>query len=237
MKRKPIIVFIGTISAIGFICAVLATCVVLLWLENRTKSTMELLWPLTALERQCVKQIVGNGKLIYVERQADSNFAAAGYLVNKDYHVSVFSTDQSGHCNVEFQENVWQLAPFGDGTPYSREYELRPRKIQRVELTGNYPLEIYVWFDLLGPGKRTNAKHIFYVKQADGTSIAALTLQLCLGSSSVRIDRSLQRILATDDMQCDWPSGDKEYIEYSLSNGIPHRISDCISGEFGGGCQ
>jgi hypothetical protein len=237
MKRKPVIVFIGTISAIGFICAILATCVVLPWLENRTKSTLELLWPLTAIERQCVKQIVGNGKLVYVEKLADSNLVAAGYLVYKDYRVSVFSADQSGHCNVEFQENAWQLVPFGDGTSYSQEYELRPRKVQRVELTGNYPPEIYVWFDLRGPGKRTNAKHIFYVKQADGAFKAVLTLQLCLGLSSVRIDSSLQRILATDDMQCDWPPGDKEYIEYSLSNGIPHRIRDCSSGEFGGDCQ
>lgn len=214
MKRKL------AIPLIGIILTMCLVCVAGLWLKNRTKSTIELLWPLTIAQRQCVSQITDKSNLVYVENQTDEDSIAIGYLVGYDYYVSVFNVGQSGYCNVEFQEKVWgcheHVLPVYCDEPG---YKLRPKRIRMVELTGSSPPEIYAWFDTPGPGRNSNAHHVFYTKQMDDSYRAVLTLRLCLGLSSVEIDTDSQKIVATDDLGCDMFHDRKEVIECSLLGG------------------
>jgi hypothetical protein len=181
-----------------------------------------LLWPLDTTQRQCVRQITDSGSLVYVEKQTDEDYIAIGYLVDDDYFVSIFNVDQSDHCNIEFQERVWNCYEQVLGVYCNRYgYSIKPERIQRVELTDNEFPEVYVWFDALGPGKVSNAYHVFYTRQMDSSFEPVLTLRLCVSLSSVEIDSDSMKIVVTNDLICDMFHDRKEVIECSLLHGTP----------------
>ena len=180
---------------------------------------MELLSPLAANQQHCVEQVIGENNLIYVKEKAGSDVVYIGYNNRDDYYVSIIRSDDSGRCETEFQKRIWNCYEERANDACVEGYEFKPMDIQEAELTGNPPSEIYISFDTLGPGKRINAHHIFYVEEAGGDYEALLHLQLCLGLSSVEIDTDLQTIVATDDLVCDMFHGRKEHMEYSLLNG------------------
>jgi hypothetical protein len=215
LKQKLFIVLIGAILTLCF------TCIIGTWLSNRTKSTRELLGPLTKTQRICTRQIVGDGTLVHVEKNQDN--IAIGYFIDDDLYVSIFNTSQDDTCNVEFQERVWHCYDLKSAEYCDKYgYDIEPKKILQVELTDNASQEVYVWFDARGPGRNGNAHHIFYVEQPDHSYEPIFILTLCTGLSSVEIDKESKKIIATDDMNCDMFHGRKEVIECSILDGTSH---------------
>lgn len=190
------------------------------------------LWLLPSAQRHCVEQIVSD--LVYLKPQADSDFVTVGYLINDDYYIEIFDTSQSGQCDSVFHELVWHLETFGPGTSYEKKDKLSPHDVQWVNLTNSSEPIVYVWFDVPGVGKHANAKHIFFMKQMDGTYQAILTLELCDSFSSVHITaQDPPTLIVENDLICDWPSSDpKSYAEYSLWSGVPIVVRSWRTGEF-----
>jgi hypothetical protein len=221
MKRK------STVACLSVILVICIGCVVGTWLRNRTKSTIELLWPLSSTQRQCVENIVAKNKLVYVEKQADEQSIAIGYLIDEDYYVALFSTVQDSSCQVEFHRKVWDCYDEYQAVYcQERDYGFKPQKIERVELTGSPPEEVYVWFDISGMGNHRGAKHKFHVKQSDDSFEAILTLRLCVPWSSLEIDNESRDIVATTSVVCDMGFGRAEHIRYSLLDGTPRKFED-----------
>ncbi len=200
-----------------------------LWLKNRTPTTIELLQPLSPVQRDCAKQILDGNNLIFIEQQAHSNNVAIGYVVNQDFYTAIFSASQSGDCRIEFNEKAFDCYDYYLAEYCHTDYSgLKPHKIEQVELTGSPPLEVYVWFDVLGLGGRGAAKHRFFVEQADGSFKPILTLNLCRDLNSLEIKSDSQTISATDDLVCDEFEGRKEHIDYSLLNGTAKPLHDWL---------
>ncbi len=200
-------------------------CLATLGMTDRTPTPAELLQPLTASQRQCVEQIVNGYTLIYASQQASKNNLVLGYTGDKDLYVAVIDEVPMNACHVEFNEKVFDC--YTNYLPeYCINYKLRLQKVEAVELTGDAPAEMYVWFDTVGLGRRSGARHQFYVEQPDGSFRMALELKLCTGLSSVEIDDGLREIIATDDVACNMSHGKKEYIEYALPNGTPQKLRD-----------
>lgn len=206
------------------LCASFA-CVAGLQLWNGIKRTRSLLL-LSTPQRQCVENITNINDLVYVEK-LEGDDIGIGYLVDQDYYVAIFHVAQDAVCDIEFQEKAWDCYDEYQAV-YCEEgdYKFKPQKIERVELTGSPPEEIYAWFDVYGMGNRTGAKHRFYVEQPGGSFEAVLTLRLCVSLSSVEIDDESHEIVATDDVVCDMFHGRKEHIRYSLHDGMPQRLED-----------
>ncbi len=222
LKPKFVIAFVLVIIA-----SASAVCAAVLWLSDRTPTPDELLRPLTTSQRQCAEQIVKGHTLIYSLQQISENKLVLGYTGDKDFYVAVINEELNNACHVEFNEKVFDC--YKSYLPeYCTDYKLRLQKVETVELTGDAPAEIYVWFDVLGMnfGGRGDAKHQFYVKQSDGAFSLALELRLCVDLSSLEIDRNLRKIIATDDLVCDEFPGRKEYIEYILPEGTPQKLRD-----------
>jgi hypothetical protein len=204
------------------------------WLKSKTQNdTILSRRPLTKLETECARQIVATNDLILVQRQADNQLVAVGYMIDGEYYVPVFQVDPMGLCEIYFQEEVFEcyaeiLAALCD----KYEYKITPKNVQVVELTGDQTPEIYVWYDIQDLG-RYAAHHIFYQKQSDGSNQALLHLWLCPGFSTVTIVSEPPRIEAVEDLICDTVHGRKEYLEYSLAGGTLEVLRDEIESEFG----
>jgi hypothetical protein len=207
-------------------------CIGGLWLSTRPKSKIELLWPLTTPQRQCVEQIIGSSKPVYVEKQADGESIGIGYTTTgTDYYVAIFSVDQSGVCEVAFQKEVWNCYDEFLET-YREDTRAKPKKIALVELTGSEPSEVYIWFDTRG--RWTGAKHVFYIEQPDGAYEEVMRLRICSGLSSVEIrnEGGSTTVMVQDDRLCDSPKSNKQnYTEYSLITGEPEIIRQWKTGE------
>ena len=215
------------IACLIIIASAFLICVAALWLADRTPTSDELLQPLTTSQRRCVEQIINGHTLIYSSKQISENKLVLGYTEDKDLYVAVISEDPTNACRIEFNEKVFDC--YSNYLPkYCTNYKLRLQKVEPVELTGDPPAEMYVWFDVLGigAGARGDAKHQFYVKQSDGSFKLALELRLCVNLSSLEIDKDLRKIIATDDLVCDEFPGRKEYIEYALPKGTPQPLKD-----------
>ncbi len=226
--KKSIIALVSVLSILGTCFFVLSA-----WLLRDTITRAVRFWELTPAQRQCAQQIAG--KLAYIERQDDKYSVAIGYFVDDDYLVALYSIGDQERCDIEFQKKVGHLDIFGAGTSYEDKDSLYPKAIRKMNLGGDQSPEIYVWFDIYGPGKRTNAKHIFFAKQPNGPYEAVLSLELCVGISSVQIldKQTTPSIMVTNDRLCDWPPSDMQsYIEYSLSTGMPQVIRSWSTGEF-----
>jgi hypothetical protein len=190
------------------------------WLKLKTQTDTLLLWPLTELERECARQIVGSNDLVFVQSQSDNQSVAVGYMIDGKYHVAIFEANSASLCEFEFEQAVFEcydqkLALFCD----QNEYRVTPKSVQVVELTGDQTPEIYIWYETPGPGKRYNSHHMFYQKQGDGPYEVLLHLRRCFGLSTVTVDAEQQKIVSVDDLVCDMFHGRKEYIEYSLAGG------------------
>jgi hypothetical protein len=215
------LIFLASACLIGLAALWLAT-----WLTNRTPTTEELLQPLTAAQRQCVQQIVNGRTLIYTSQQLPENKLVLGYTGDKDLYVAVVNEGPDSACNTEFNEKVFDCYQ-SYLHEYCTNYRLSLQKVESVELTGDAPVEVYVWFDIQGISRRSGGRYQFYVKQSDGSFKMALELRLCAGLSSLEINRDSQKIIATDDMGCYMSfQGRKEYIEYILPKGTPQKIRD-----------
>jgi hypothetical protein len=209
--RRLLILFAMTIVLLGLYS---------FWLKLKTQNDTLLLWPLTELERECARQIVGSNDLVFVQRQTDNGVVGVGYLVGRKYHVSTFKVSPEGLCEIDFQQEVFDcydeiLAWLCD----ENEYKVKPKLVQSVELTGDQTPEVYIWYETPGPGKRYNSHHMFYQKQGDGPYEVLLHLRRCFGLSTVTVDAEQQKIVSVDDLVCDMFHGRKEYIEYSLARG------------------
>ena len=211
-----------------FIASAFLLGIAALWLANRTPTPAELLQPLTASQRRCAEQIVDGHTLIYASQQLPDNKLVLGYTGDKDLFVAVLNEEPDNACHVEFNEKVFDCYK-AYVAKHCTDLSARLQKVEAVELTGNAPAEMYVWFDVLGigAGARGDAKHQFYVKQSGGSFDLALELRLCVNLSSLEIDKDLRKIIATDDLVCDeFPGGRKEYIEYALPKGTPQPLRD-----------
>jgi hypothetical protein len=212
--------------ALGLAAIVLLSCVIAWWLNDRTPTPAELLQPLTVSQRQCVEQIINGRTLIYLTQHSFGDSVAVGYTGDNDLYVAVISEDQSNGCHTEYNEKVFDC--YQHYLPeYCTNNKLRLQKVEAVELTGDATAEMYVWVDVQGVGRRSNAKHQFYVRQSDGSFTMVLELRLCAGLGSVEINKDSQKIIATDDMNCYmFFQGRKEYIEYILPKGTPQKLRD-----------
>jgi hypothetical protein len=215
------LIFLASAFLIGIAALWLA-----MWLGNRTPTSAELLQPLTASQRQCVEQIVNGHTLIYVSQQSPENKLVLGYTEDKELYVAVVNEEPDNVCHTEFNEKVFDC--YQSYLPeYCTDSRLRLQKVEAVELTGDTPAEMYVWFDVLGVGRRNSAKHQFYVEQSDSSFRMVLELRLCVDLGSLEINKDLRKIIATDDMGCFmFFQGKKEYIEYTLLNGTPQKLRD-----------
>lgn len=219
MKSKSAIIPIAILSVLGIgIIAFFA------WLFGgditRTLTRLSRFGALTSVEQGCAQRITSD--LVYIEKQKDNSTVAIGYFANDDYYVVLFSADAQDHCNIVFQEKAWPLDAFHS----VKKDRLIPMAIQMVKLSGNQSPDVYVWFDQ-NEGRFRGAKHIFFVRQPDNSYKAVLTLELCAGISSVEImnEQTSPSIMVTDDTMCDWPPSQfQDYIEYSLSSGVPQII-------------
>jgi len=240
MKRHTIVALsalFGTFAVGLGLCVTLflpVLCIGGLWLGTRPKSKIELLWPLTALQRQCVEQIIGTSELVYVEKQAGGESIGIGYkTTDTDYYVAIFSVDQSGVCDVTFQKEAWSCYDEFLET-YCEDIWMKPKKIALVELTDCEPSEVYIWFNT--PSRWTGAKHVFYIKQPDGAYEEVMRLRICpgrgLSSVEIRNEDGSPTIMVQDDRLCDWPKSNKQsYTEYSLITGEPEIIRHWTTGD------
>ena len=201
-----------------------------MWVISNT--TAGRVWQLTNAQRHCIQEVTDNP--VYVEEQRDIDSVAVGYLINDDFYVAIFDVSHNGRCRPIFQEKVWHLEIFGAGTSYAKKDDIRPQKIRLLRLTNSPDPVIYIWFDILGVGKRTNAKHIFFAKQKDNSYQSILLLKLCVGLSSVEITEQIPpTIMVIDDRQCDWPpSNERDYLEYSLWDEQPVILRAWSTGRF-----
>lgn len=202
-----------------------------MWLIWRS-TTPGRLGQLTIGQRYCVQQLTNNP--VYIEAQTDSDSVAIGYFVDDDFYVALFSAGQSGECRTRFHEKVWRLETFGEGTSYEKKDKLSPQRIQEVRLINSQAPVVYVWFDILGVGKNSNAKHIFFAKKDDGSYQAILVLELCVGLSAVHITEQFPpTITVRNDRLCDWPpSKMQSFVEYSLWDSQPIILKAWSTGEF-----
>jgi len=229
MKSKSAIIPIAIVSVLGVglsIC-VLAFFAWLYWpILTRTFTRLSRYEALTSAEQNCAQRITSD--LIYIEKQTNNSTVAIGYFANDDYHVALYNADAQDQCNIVFQEKVWPL----DDLHSAHKDELIPMAIQTVKLSGNQSPDVHVWFDQ-NEGRFGGAKHIFFVKQSDNSYKAVLTLELCAGISSVEImnEQTSPSVMVTDDRKCDWPPSQfQDYIEYSLSSGVPRIIRHWSTG-------
>jgi hypothetical protein len=219
MRNKSILILSALITAI--VIGVLA-----LWL-NTPSEPRKLPRHLTPMQRKCIDELVGNATLAFVESQYTIGSVAVGYLADKGYYTSIIGIDPNGNCHIDFHAQVFRCfdeyhAQYCQGS----DYRVEPRRIQQIELTGDFPPDVYVWFDVLGMGSRDGAHHLFFVGQADGSAKPILTLRLCVGLSSLGINTANRMISAVDDVVCDTFSGRKEHIDYSLAGGTATKLSD-----------
>lgn len=214
-------------SIIGIVLLLPILCIVGLWLSTRSKSKFELLWSLTAPQRQCAEQIIGTSELLYVKKLDEGESVAIGYTADVSYYVTIYKATQDEQCNIEFQEETWNCYEqmrndFCGGNKYT--YRLRPKNVEYVDLTDNESPEVHVEIDTF-PGKYGGGYHVFYIKQADGSFDPALDLRLCAGMNTVEIDSVSQKIVATTDLHCDEFGGsEKEVLECTLTGEEPHCV-------------
>lgn len=189
------------------------------------------LWQMSPAQLQCAQQFAGD--LAFIEQQADGNSVAIGYLVGDDYHVAIYSIGAQAQCDVEFHETIGHLQPFGSANSFKKEEGILLKAVRKVRLSNGPSPDIYVWFETPGIFGYHFAKHIFFVKQPEGSLKAVLLVDLCIGAGSVQItnERGTPSIVVTSTRNCGWPPDHRVgSAEYSLSDGTARMIKWWSSG-------